>query len=129
MISSLNDVAVVKGIAAFGAESGRCTPLLRLPAALIALVLGNTCRLLCAAFGTEFSLVDCTAFAGPAIVGRFGTSALRAELTGSGSTTLACPAALGLGFGFLSAALGAEFTGSGGTAGAGPISKCFSDIA
>ena len=66
---SLN-VAVIKRIAAFGAELRRLDTLFGFPSALVALVLRNTCGFLCAAFGAELTLVDSTAGAGPAFIRR-----------------------------------------------------------
>ena len=101
----LDDIAVVKGIAALGTEAGCLGGVGGLPAALVTLVLGNARRLLTAALRAELALVLRTAGAGPAaVIRRLGAAAFRAELTGCGSAACTLPAGgSGLGFGLLAA--------------------------
>ena len=65
-------VAVVKSVAAVGAELRRIFGVFGFPAALVALVESGFRRLLCSAFGAEFALVQRAAIAGPAVGLGFG---------------------------------------------------------
>ena len=67
-----NDIAVIECVAAFRAELGRSRALFGFPAALVALVLGNTCRFLCTAISTELTLIHCATSTCPAVISRFG---------------------------------------------------------
>ena len=82
-VSSLH-IAIVKGIAALRAELGRMGGIVRLPAALVALVLGHAGGLFRPALSAEFPLVHRAAGAGPAVRGRLGLAALGAEFSGGG---------------------------------------------
>ena len=66
--------------------------IIRLPAALVALVLGDAGGLFRPALGAEFALVHCAAGTGPAVRGRLGLAALGAEFSGGGGPTGADPA-------------------------------------
>ena len=89
----LHNIPVIKRITAFGTESGCLGGVGRLPAALVALVLGDAGRLFAAAFGAELTLILGTAGADPAaVIRRLGTAALRAELAGSNIAAGAFPA-------------------------------------
>ena len=85
-------VPIVKGVAAFRAELGRMRGVRRLPAAFVALVLGHAGGLFRPALGAEFTLVHRSAGTGPAVRGRLGLAALRAELSSSRRTAGALPA-------------------------------------
>ena len=58
---SAGNVFVVKWVSAFGAELRRMSFILRLPAAFVALVLGNSGRLFRTAVLAEFAFVHRTA--------------------------------------------------------------------
>ena len=90
------NVAIVKGITAFRAEPGSLGGIGRLPATLVAAILGDTRGLLTSAVGAELSGVLLSAGAGPAaVIGGFGTAALGAEFSGSRCTAGALPAVHG----------------------------------
>ena len=61
-VYQLLNVAVIKRIAAFGAELRRLDTLFGFPTALVALVLRNTSGFLRTAFGTELAAVHTAAF-------------------------------------------------------------------
>ena len=85
-------------ISTFRAEFRRMCRILRLPAALVALIKKCPGRFLCSAVGTEFSLVHGTAGAGPPVC-RFRRTTLRTELSVCpGSALCADPAAFRLHF-------------------------------
>ena len=86
-LSQSDQVAIVKGVAAFRTEFGCLGGVSRLPAALVALVLGDACGLLAAAFCAELAGILCAAGAGPAaVIGGLGAAAFRAELAGGGGS-------------------------------------------
>ena len=61
----LLNIAVIKGVSAFGAEFRRFSALFRFPAAIITFTLGNSGGFWCTAFGAEFSGCGCAAGAFP----------------------------------------------------------------
>ena len=104
----LLNIAVIEGVAAFGTELRRLYALFGFPAALVALVLGNAGRLLCAAFCADLALVYRAAGAGPAVISRLGRTAFGTEFAGHRRAALAGPRIRGLFFGLLRSAFGAE---------------------
>ena len=84
-------VGIVELITAFGAEFWRVVRIFRFPSAFIALIQRCVGRFFLSAVCTEFTLVDRTAFASPAVVFGLRITAVRAEISCIFSAARALP--------------------------------------